>query len=369
MKRKNIEAISFIVIFAAIMGVFIYIMGISNFFGTLTNTAYYLLMNVVWFILAIAVLTSAFSELLSEFHVVDLLNKLLSPVMKILYKLPGVASIGIITTYLSDNPAIISLAYDKKFRNKFTKKQLPALCNLGTSFGMGLIVSTTLIAIDNSFLLPVIVGNIGAIVGSIVSTRIMLRLIKNVDFEIEIDDESKSDESEFTGNVFERVINALLDGGKNGVKIGMQIIPGVIVISTFVMLLTFGPDEKTGDFLGGAKEGIGALPFLANKLDFVIQPLFGFTSPEAISFPLTALGSTGAALGLIPSFIEQELISTNDIAVFCAMGMVWSGYLSTHISMMDSLGVRKLANKAIISHTFGGIAAGIFANYLFILLA
>ncbi len=367
MNRKYIEAISFIVIFTAIIGSFAYIMGVSNFFSTLTKTAYYLLMNVIWFILAIAVLTSAFSGLLSEFHVIDLLNKLLSPIMRIIYKLPGVASIGIITTYLSDNPAIISLAHEKKFKAMFSDKQLPALCNLGTSFGMGLIVSTTLIAIDESFLVPVIIGNVGAIIGSIFSTRIMLRLIRNSDFKIEIDTTQATIESDETPNLFERVINAMLDGGKNGVKIGMQIIPGVIVISTIVMLLTF--TTTNGEYTGSELEGIGVLPYLASKLDFILQPLFGFTSPEAISFPLTALGSTGAALGLIQSFLDQGLIGANDIAVFCAMGMVWSGYLSTHISMMDSLGVRKLANKAIIAHTIGGIAAGISANYIYMLVA
>ncbi len=367
MKRKYIEASLFVVFFTTILVIFSSIMGISNFFSTLTKTAYFLLMDVVWFILAIAVLTSGFSGLLSEFHVIDLLNKILSPVMKFVYKLPGVASIGIVTTYLSDNPAIISLAHEKKFRKKFTDKQLAALCNLGTSFGMGLIVSTTFVAIDDSFLVPVLVGNFGAIIGSIVSTRIMLKLTKKIDFSLTIENtETQKTEHEIT-NVLERAINAMLDGGKNGVKIGMQIIPGVIIISTIVMLLTFTTGES-GVYTGNALEGVGVLPMLAKKMDFILQPLFGFTSPEAISFPLTSLGSTGAALGLVQSFLQQELISKSDIAVFCAMGMVWSGYLSTHISMMDSLGARKLANKAIFAHTIGGICAGISANYIFMIV-
>ncbi len=369
MNRKKLEAISFIIIFTVILTIFINIMGISNFFSTLTNTAYYLLMNVVWFILAIAVITSAFAGLLSEFHVVDLLNKLLSPIMKVIYKLPGAASLGIITTYLSDNPAIISLAHDKKFRSKFTKKQLPVLCNLGTAFGMGLIVSTTIIAIDDSLLLPVIIGNICAVIGSIVSSRIMLKLVEKVDYDIEIEEVNETEDDTVKSNIFERAINAMLDGGKNGVKIGMQIIPGVLVISTAVMLLTFGPNTETGIYTGGAQEGVALIPKIAEYIDFIIQPLFGFSSNEAIAFPFTALGSTGAALGLIPPFLEQNLISANDIAVFCAIGMVWSGYLSTHISMMDSLGVRILTNKAILAHTIGGIAAGICANYLYLLLS
>jgi len=45
------------------------------------------------------------------------------------------------------------------------------------------------------------------------------------------------------------------------------------------------------------------------------------------------------------------------------MGMCWSGYLSTHTAMLDSLGFRQLTSRALLSHTIGGIAAGIAANY------
>ena len=34
---------------------------------------------------------------------------------------------------------------------------------------------------------------------------------------------------------------------------------------------------------------------------------------------------------------------------------------------MDALGVRKLSSKAIISHTIGGIAAGMVAHFLYLL--
>ena len=50
------------------------------------------------------------------------------------------------------------------------------------------------------------------------------------------------------------------------------------------------------------------------------------------------------------------------------MGMCWSGYLSTHIGMMDALNSRELASKAIVSHTIGGLVAGIAAHFLFVLL-
>ena len=60
-------------------------------------------------------------------------------------------------------------------------------------------------------------------------------------------------------SIFLRTLNSLLDGGKSGVEVGFAIIPGVLIISTLVMILTFGP-SKTGEFTGAAYEGIAILP-------------------------------------------------------------------------------------------------------------
>jgi hypothetical protein len=49
------------------------------------------------------------------------------------------------------------------------------------------------------------------------------------------------------------------------------------------------------------------------------------------------------------------------------MGMCWSGFLSTHTAMLDSLGYRQLTSKAIVAHTIGGLCAGIAAHWLFVL--
>ena len=54
-----------------------------------------------------------------------------------------------------------------------------------------------------------------------------------------------------------------------------------------------------------------------------------------------------------------------DIAVFTAMCMCWSGYLSTHVSMMDLLGETRFTGKAILSHTLGGIVAGMSAHWFY----
>ncbi len=52
------------------------------------------------------------------------------------------------------------------------------------------------------------------------------------------------------GGVFLRFLNSILDGGKSGVSLGLAIIPGVLIISTFVMILTFGPKDATVGYQG-----------------------------------------------------------------------------------------------------------------------
>ena len=293
--------------------------------------------------------------------------------MKPLYGMPGA-----ITTYLSDNPAIIAFAKDKSFTKYLKDYQVSALCNLGTSFGMGLILTTFMISQGSDFVLPAIIGNVGAIIGSIVSVRIMMRFTKKAynykKEEVEtIQKEKVEDLREIRdGNTFQRALDAMLEGGKNGVELGIAIIPGVLIVCTLVMILTFGPstDTITGEaiYTGAAYEGIRILPVIGEKLSFILDPLFGFTSPEAIAFPITSLGAVGAAMSLVPQFITDGIVTANDIAVFTAMGMCWSGYLSTHVGMMDALDARHLTGKAIISHTIGGICAGISAHFIFMLL-
>ena len=122
-------------------------------------------------------------------------------------------------------------------------------------------------------------------------------------------------------------------------------------------------------YTGAAYEGVALLPQIGEKLMFVLNPLFGFTDSQAIAFPITSLGAVGAAMSLVPRFIQEQVITPNDIAVFTAMGMCWSGYLSTHVGMMDALGVRRLSSKAILSHTVGGICAGIAAHFIYLFIA
>ena len=222
---------------------------------------------------------------------------------------------------------------------------------------------------------PVLVGLLGAVVGSIVSVRIMLHFTKKLYGTTEpayksiLDDEIlQAAAPEKKESAASRLLNAMLDGGKSGVDMGIAIIPGVLIICTFVMMLTNGP-SASGEYTGAAYEGIHLLPALAEKCQFVLQPLFGFSSAEAISVPVTALGAAGAALGLVGKLVGQGLIDGGDIAVFTAMCMCWSGYLSTHVSMMNSLKSNELIGRAILSHTIGGLCAGVAANWIFTLLS
>ena len=362
-----------IVCLVIVFGLFAYlgsIMGTPNMLNTVMNTAHDLLLNTVFYLMAICVITGAIGRIFMEFGVVDLLEKLLRPLMKPLFNLPGVASLGAVLTFLSDNPAIISLTQDKRFSSYFKKYQFISLTNFGTAFGMGLLVIVFMVG--QGYYAEPFIGLFGAICGCIVSTRMMQQFVIKAYPQYKDEDASSSDTQGLSEAktdekpMFQRILDSLLDGGRTGVDVGVAIIPGVLIISTVVMLLTFGP-SATGAYTGAAYEGVELLPWVGEKIDFIFKWLFGFEDPHLIAFPITALGAVGAALGLIPNFISQGWIDGNAIAVFTAIGMCWSGYLSTHTAMLDSLGYRNLTSKAIISHTIGGIVAAIVAHWTFVL--
>ena len=358
-----------------VFGLFTFIgmqMGVPQMLNTIMKTAHDLLLNTCFYLMAICVITGAIGKIFVEFGVVKLLERLLRPLMRPLFNLPGVASLGAVMTFLSDNPAIISLSQDKRFSSYFKKYQYISLTNFGTAFGMGLLVIVFMVG--QGFYAEPFIGLFGAFVGCIVSTRLMQRFVVKAypkyleENAIEgspkfaaTDDEEVVEEK----SMFIRILNSLLDGGRTGVDVGMAIIPGVLIISTLVMILTFGPSDGTYD--GQAYEGIELLPYLAGKINIVFEWLFGFQDPHLVAFPITALGAVGAALGLVPSFVAEGWADGNAIAVFTAIGMCWSGYLSTHTAMLDSLGYRELTSKAILAHTIGGLVAAIVAHWIFML--
>ena len=398
LSQKLRKALSPILCLLAVIGLFTYlawVMGLANALNTIMNTAHDLLLNTVFYLMGICVITSAIGRLFVDFGVVTLLEKLLRPLMRPLFNLPGVASLGAAMTFLSDNPAIISLAKDPQFKRYFRKYEYISLTNFGTAFGMGLLVMVFMVG--HGFIAAPLVGLCGAFCGCIVSTRLMQRFIlkqyphyKEEQAQeppqqdpplpsLQREGENKLPSSIETNlspslcregrggsSTFLRILNALLDGGKAGVEVGIAIIPGVLIISTLVMVLTFGAGANGYD--GAAYQGTALLPWLAGKISFVFDWLFGLQNPHLVAFPITALGAVGAALGLIPSFMEQGWIDGNAIAVFTAIGMCWSGFLSTHTAMLDSIGYRQLTSKAILAHTIGGLAAAFAAHWLFMLV-
>lgn len=357
-----------------IFGAIAYKMGVAPMMKTMMATAHDLLLNTCFFLMAVCVLTGALGRILVEFGVVAMLQKILHPVMKPIFNLPGVASLGGVMTFLSDNPAIITISKDKEFARYFKKYQFISLTNFGTAFGMGLLVIIYMISLG--YTVEPLIGFAGAIVGCVVSTRCMQRFIlrshpdyRDMEAVDEVYDEIKKTEEEGRNkeeSLFTRILNAVLDGGKGGVEVGLAIIPGVLVISTLVMMLTFGAGPDGYD--GSAYQGVELLPTLVGKVNVVFEWLFGFHDPHLIGFPITALGAVGAALGLLPKFMAEGWVDGNAICVFTAIGMCWSGYLSTHTAMLDSLGYRNLTSKAILAHTIGGLVAAVVAHLLAMLI-
>lgn len=373
-----------IVLFFGYMGS---VMGFSNMLNTIMKTAHDLLLNTVFYLMGMCVITGALGKILVEFGVVNLLQKILQPVMKPLFNMPGIASLGAVLTFLSDNPAIIALSQDKGFARYFKKYQHVSLVNFGTAFGMGLLV--IIFMVGQGYFGAPFVGLFGAICGCVIATRLMQHFTckdfpqyktedaitpeqrKQLELEEAANQGNQEQEKDST---FIRVLNALLDGGKDGVKIGLAIIPGVLIISTLVMMLTFGGSAEGIDangndiivYTGAAYEGTQLLPWLASKISVIFEWLFGFTAPELVAFPITALGAVGAALSLIPEFTSKGIIDGNAIAVCTAMGMCWSGYLSTDAATLDSLGYRPLVPRAFVSTFIGGICAGIISHWIYV---
>ena len=375
-KKSSSPALNGVICLVIVIGFFAYLgisMGMANMLNTVMKTAHDLLINTVFYLMSICVLMGALSRLFAEFGVVSILEKLLRPLMKPLFNLPGVASLGAVMTFLSDNPAIISLSKDKRFSKYFKKYQLISLTNFGTAFGMGLIVIVFMMG--QGFFKESLIGLFGAFCGCIVSTRLMQRFTLKAfpQYLTEeacegIEEEEAEEKEEEKKSLFTRILDCLLDGGRSGVEVGMSIIPGVLIISTFVMILTFGP-SASGAYTGAAYEGVEILPWLADKIDFVFKALFGFNDPHLVAFPITSLGAVGAALSLVPNFVANGWADGNAIAVFTAIGMCWSGFLSTHTAMLDSLGYRELTPKAILAHTIGGLAAAFAAHWMDVLVS
>ncbi len=378
-QRKTIEGICFILVFFAVFGYVSNRMGLSNMLNTIMNTAHDLLLNTVFYLMGVVVLSGALSKLLNEFGVVRILQFLFGGLMKPLVRLPGISVLGALMSFLSDNPAVLTLAQDASFSRFFKKYQLISFINFGTAFGMGLIV--VMFMLGKGFAVEPLIGLAGATFASCITTVGMQRYLLHVDpslnqmmpdplscMEPRTHEEAAQQLREHKESIFIRFLNAILDGGKTGVDLGLAIIPGVIIISTAVFLFTFGAGE-TG-YTGEAYQGVEILPRLAGKVDWLFDWLFGFKDPELMAFPITSLGAVGAALGQIPRFLEEGLLEgsngANAIAVFTAMGISWSGFFSTYSAIFDAMGWRKWTSPAMLIHLVCGLLAGVLAHWLYV---
>ena len=73
-KRSTIEAIIFLAVLIAVFWALGSRMGGGNMLKTMMNTAHDLLLNTVFYLMGITVLTGALSKLMAEFGVVNLLE-------------------------------------------------------------------------------------------------------------------------------------------------------------------------------------------------------------------------------------------------------------------------------------------------------
>lgn len=239
---------------------------------------------------------------------------------------------------------------------------------------MGLIVTAYMLSLGSEYFMAVLIGNIGAFLGGVVSVRLMLRSAKKYYNEspkervtIEHDEQGET-RAIRNGGAFERFMSAMMDGAKSGVSLGLACASGTVLICTFVMILTFGPSGENGEYLGVAYEGVKLLPTIGQYFLPVARVLWGFDNAEVLAYPFTALGAVGSAMGMTQGFIDQGLANAQTVAVFTGMGICMSGFLSTHIGMLDTLKQNQFVKQAILFQLIGGLCAGVFANYLFILL-
>lgn len=346
------------------------VMGVDKLFSVMMKTAHDVFLNTSLYITGVATLAGAFSYVLSEFGVIALINKILAPIMRPLFGLPGASALGAITCYTSDNPGILALASDEGYSKYFTKAEEMTHVNFGTVFGMGLIVTAYMLSLGSEYFLAVLIGNIGAILGGVISVRLMLNYGRKIYGESKDQEKAFHDKKDELrtirdGSGLERFLNSLLEGANAGFKLGISACAGTMLICTIVMMLTFGPAGEAGEYLGVAYEGVALLPKIGSHFLPLAKVLWGFNHAELLAFPFTALGAVGSAMGLTSGFIEKGLADPNTVATFTGMGICLSGFLSTHIGMLDALGQGKYATKNIVTHLIGGLAAGVIANYLF----
>ena len=91
------EPCIFLFFFLIIFGYLGAEMGLVNLLNTIMNTAYALLMDTVFYIMAISVIAGALGSVLIEFGVIALIHRMLSRFMEPVFNLPGASIMGVMT--------------------------------------------------------------------------------------------------------------------------------------------------------------------------------------------------------------------------------------------------------------------------------
>lgn len=255
------------------------------------------------------------------------------------------------------------------------------MLNFGTTFGMGVILAGGVLGIKSGkFAACVGIGSLCAIVGGIISTRMLMWKTKRMyGTTAGVEDKYLNANTKKvpagyrqirSGSPMQRALDAVCDGGKAGVKLGLSVIPGVLIFTTLVMMLTNGPSMVDGQavYQGVAYEGTGLLTMLGDKLAFILKPMFGLVNPQSLGLPLTSLGAAGASLAGAKQMADAGTIGMHDMTVYFAIAWCWAGFVSSHASVADALKVRELTTFAMLAQLIGGLAAGVLANYMALLL-
>ncbi len=150
-KAVGLETFVTLGVLLLLFGYLGFVMGMDVVFSVMMKTGHDVLMNTSFYIMAVAILAGAVASVMAEFGVIALVNKIISPIMRPLFGLPGAAALGAVTTYISDKPAILSLAADEEFDRYFTPAEKVTYTNLGTTFGMGLIVTAYMLSLGRIF--------------------------------------------------------------------------------------------------------------------------------------------------------------------------------------------------------------------------
>ena len=195
------------------------------------HTAHDLLLNTVFYLMGICVVTGAIGRLFVEFGVVKLLENILRPLMRPLFNLPGVAALGATMTFLERQPRHhlplagppflplfqeIPIHLADQLRNRFRD----GAAGHGVHGRAGLLHRAghrpfrrllRLHRVDS----PHAVFRHQGLPSFAVEDAVVNRAGKLEEEEEKVE----------TKSVFIRTLNSLLDGGRTGVDVGIAIIP------------------------------------------------------------------------------------------------------------------------------------------------